>query len=90
LELYECEVIKILDKNTNNIRFENCGFNIKKKEVNKEFIHYDCLLTDANKLRIKKSDVFKLVKESKQPYKGDIYRIHCDGGYTIMVMKRKL
>jgi len=80
LELYDCEVIKILDKNTNNIRFENCGFIIKKKEVSKEFIRYNCLLTNANKLRIKRSDIFKLVKENKHSYKGDIFRIHCDGG----------
>jgi len=80
LELYDCDVIKILDKDTCNIRFENCGYTIKKKDVNKGFIRYSCLLSNTNRLRIKKSDVFKLVKESKNPYKGDIYRIYCDGG----------
>jgi len=80
VELYDCEVIKILDKSTNNIRFENCGFNIKRKEINKGFIHYDCLLNDSNRLRIRKSDVFKIVKENKQPFNGDVYRIYCDGG----------
>jgi len=81
LKLYECDVVKILDKNNNNkSRFENFGFSIKKKDVNKGFIRYNCLLSESNKLRIEKMNSLRIVRENKNPYSGDVYRIHCDGG----------
>jgi len=79
LEFYECEVMKELDKTNSNLRFENCGYNIRHKEVTKKYIKYDCLLTNINRLKLKKSEVFKLIKDSKKAYNGDIYTIYCDG-----------
>jgi len=79
MDFYECNVIKMLDKTTNSIRFENHGYNIRRKETNKEFIRYDCLLTNSDKLRLEKSNLFKIVKENKTAFNGDIYTIYCDG-----------
>jgi len=77
---YECDVIKKIEKVTNNVRFENYGFIIKHKEIEKGYLKYHCLLTQANKIKIQNSQVFKLVKDSDKEFSGTIYTIYCDGG----------
>jgi len=77
---YECKVIQSMESNR-KLNFEKLGFNVYRKKIDKEnsTILYKCLLTDSNKLRIKKSEMFNLVKENEKPFTGDIFKIHCDG-----------
>jgi len=78
VNFYECEVIKKLD-NTNKKRFENYGFYIHKKDGFNDHVNYKCLLSNSDILELKNLDIFKIVKENKNPFQGDIYSIHCDG-----------